>query len=212
MVTVIPFIYNEQEEDFCSNTYLIKDNSNNCVVVDPGRGNDKLGDYIEKNKLNLKAVLLTHTHIDHMRGVERLIKRFNCKLFVGFDDEIGLTDERYNCANIFRETLIISAKAETISDNDVLDLLEEEIKVIYTPFHTRGSVCYYLSNSKMLFSGDTLFKKVIGRTDLFSSTRAFLRSSLAKLKELPDDVKVYPGHEQFTTIGYEKVNNLFLNR
>ena len=211
MITVIPFLY-EDIDDLKANTYLIKDNKNNAIVIDPGVDNDKLGDYIVRNKLKLKAVLLTHAHVDHMRGVDRLVQRFNCQLYVGFDDEIGLTDEDYNCAKYLKEKLVISSKANTVADNEILNILKEDIKVIYTPFHTKGSVCYYLSNSGLLFSGDTLFKNVIGRIDLFSSDRKPLRDSLGKLKILPENVKVYPGHGEFTTIGYEKVNNLFLNR
>ena len=211
MVEVIPFLY-EDIDELKANTYLIKDNKKKCVVVDPGVNNDKLGDYIQKNKLSLEAILLTHTHVDHMRGINRLINRFNCKLYVGFDDEIGLTDEEYNCALELDEHCVVNAKGITVSDNETLDILNEEIKVIYTPFHTRGSVCYYFSNSALLFTGDTLFKNVIGRTDLKSSTRAPMRDSLAKLRILPENVKVFPGHGEFTTIGIEKVRNLFLNR
>ena len=105
MLTVIPFLY-EDIDDLKANTYLIKDNKK-CVVVDPGINNDKLGNYIEKNKLSLEAILLTHAHTDHMRGIDRLVNRFGCKLYVGFEDEIGLTlkegiiiiseDNNYKC-------------------------------------------------------------------------------------------------------------------
>ena len=211
MIEVIPFLY-EDIDELKANTYLIKDNKKKCVVVDPGVDNDKLGDYIQRNKLQLEAILLTHTHVDHMRGIDRLVDRFKCDLYVGFDDEIGLTDEEYNCASELDERLVIRAKAKTVADNEVLKILNEDIKVIYTPFHTRGSVCYYLSNSGLLFTGDTLFKMVIGRTDLKSSCRGTIRESLAKLRVLPDEVKIYPGHGDFTTMGFEKVKNLFLNR
>lgn len=210
MLTVIPFLY-EDIDDLKANTYLIKDNRK-CVVIDPGVDNDKLGNYIEKNKLSLEAILLTHAHIDHMRGVDRLVNRFRCKLYVGFDDEIGLTDEDYNCAKFLSESLIVNAKAITVGDNEIIKIFKEDIEVIYTPFHSKGSVCYYFSNSAMLFSGDTLFKNVVGRTDLYSSIRKSMRESLAKLRILPENVKVYPGHGEFTTIGIEKVKNLFLNR
>lgn len=211
MVAVVPFLY-EDIDDLKANTYLIKDNKNCAVVIDPGVDNDKLGDYIQRNKLKLKAILLTHAHVDHMRGVDRLVQRFKCQLYVGFDDEIGLTDEEYNCASYLNEKLVIKAKANTVCDNEILKILKEDIKVIYTPFHSKGSVCYYFSNSSILFSGDTLFKNVIGRTDLISSDRKMIRDSLAKLRTLPLDVKVYPGHGEFTTMAIEKVNNLFLNR
>lgn len=210
MLTVVPFIYDDRD-DLKANTYIIKDNKK-CVVVDPSADNDNLGNYIERNGLVLEAILLTHSHIDHMRGVNRLIARFNPDLYIGFDDEIGLTDQDYNCAKIMNEYCVINKKPITVSDNEIIKIFDEDIKVIYTPFHTKGAVCYYFSNSKLLFSGDTLFKGVIGRTDLPSSTRAPLRESLAKLKLIPDDVKVYPGHEGFTTMKEEKVKNIFLNR
>lgn len=211
MIEVIPFIHNDTDDLIC-HTYLIKDNKGECIVVDPGASSDGLLNHLKNKSLTLKAVFLTHAHVDHMRGVDKLVNFFRCPLYVGFDDEIGLTDEEYNCAKYLNEKLVVETKATTVCDNEKLNFLGEEITVIYTPFHTRGSVCYYLSNSGFLFSGDTLFKNIIGRTDLISSTRKSLRDSLEKLKKIPDDVKVYPGHGEFTTIGREKKFNLFLNR
>lgn len=211
MLTLIPFIYKD-DDDIVANTYLLIDSSKRCVVIDPGKDNNNLLDYINNHNYSLVGVLLTHSHVDHMRGVNRLLSTHKCPLFVGFDDEIGLTDQEYNCGKYLNENIVIKAKANTVSDNEIIDIFEEKIKVIYTPFHTRGSVCYYFSNSELLFSGDTLFKGTIGRTDLSSSTRKPLKESLEKFKSLPDEVKVYPGHGYFRDIGFEKKNNPFLNR
>lgn len=207
MVKVIPFIYDDID-DLCANTYLVYDENNDCIVIDPSAKSTKLGDFIVKNNYNLKGILLTHTHFDHIRGVDILAKRFKCKLYVGFDDTIGLTDTNYNAsrgANIIAET-----EPFPIADKEELCLIKEKVEVIYTPFHTLGSCCFYFKESKMLFSGDTLFKHGIGRTDLVSSNKRLIRPSLAKLGELPDDVKVYPGHGEFTTLGIEKTTNLFI--
>ena len=209
MLEVIPFLY-EDIDELKANTYLIKDNKKKCVVVDPGVDNDKLGDYIKKNKLSLQAVLLTHAHVDHMRGVDRLVDRFKCDLYIGFDDEIGLTDEEYNCAVELDESLIIRAKAKTVADNEILKILSEDIKVIYTPFHTRGSVCYYFINNKLLFSGDTLFKMSVGRDDLPGAIPSKRRESLEKIKKLLEETKIYPGHGPNTVLKTELELNHFL--
>ena len=206
---VIPFIY-EDIDDLFANTYLLIDN-NDCVVIDPGRDYRGIVDYINKNQLKLKAILLTHGHYDHMRGVNILLKEFSCPLYIGFFDEDRLTDTYKNLSTLFSdEKVVISQKAITVSDNEVLSLLSEPIKVIETPFHTKGSVCYYLKDSGLLFSGDTLFKGSIGRDDLPDAVPSKKRTSLAKLMLLPDNTKVFPGHGNSTTIGEEKKYNPFV--
>lgn len=206
---VIPFIY-EDIDDLFANTYLLIDN-NDCVVIDPGRDYRGIVDYINKNQFKLKAILLTHGHYDHMRGVNILLKEFSCPLYIGFFDEDQLTDTYKNLSTLFSdEKVVISQKAITVSDNEVLLLLSEQIKVIEAPFHTKGSVCYYLKDSGLLFSGDTLFKGSIGRDDLPDAVPSKKRTSLAKLMLLPDNTKVFPGHGNSTTIGEEKKYNPFV--
>lgn len=207
MLKVVPFIYDDKD-DLCANTYLVFDDNKNCIVIDPSVATSKLGDYIKKNKLKLKAIVLTHTHFDHMRGVDILANRYRCKLFVGVDDIIGLTDTTYNCSK--SDNIYVETEAYPIAEKEELFLLNEKFEVIYTPFHTMGSLCLYFKDSKIIFTGDTLFKHGIGRSDLESSNKRLIRDSLAKLKSLPDDVKVYPGHGEFTTIGDEKNVNLFI--
>lgn len=206
---VIPFIY-EDIDDLFANTYVLIDNSD-CVVIDPGRDYRGIVDYINKNQLSLKAVLLTHGHFDHMRGVNILLEEFDSPLYIGFFDEDRLTDSYKNLSGLFsNEEVVISRKAITISDNETILLLNEPIKVIETPFHTKGSVCYYLKDSGFLFSGDTLFKGSIGRDDLPGAEPSKKKSSLAKLMTLPDNTKVFPGHGGSSTIGDEKKYNPFV--
>lgn len=207
---VIPFIY-EDIDDLCANTYLLIDGSD-CLVVDPSRDYHGLVDYINKNHLNLKAILLTHGHFDHMRGVNILVNTYDVPVLIGFNDEECLRDGRKNLSSYFGEkTIVISKKANTVVEGETISLLSEPIKVIDTPFHTIGSVCYYLKDSKILFSGDTLFKGSIGRDDLPRADTKKKRDSLAKLLSLPEDTKVFPGHGKMTTIGDEKKYNPFVN-
>ena len=210
-MTVIPFIYHD-EDDLMSNTYLIIDNKKNCVVIDPSSPNDGLVNYIKKNELICKAVLLTHAHFDHMRGVDKIVQEFSRPLYVGFDDMPGLYDMYLNCSELCGTEVALSSKGTPVSDNDILHLLDEDIKVIYTPYHTIGSVSYYLEKSSIIFTGDSLSNGCIGRSDLPTSNRKLIESSLAKLSRLPDDVKVYPGHGRFTSIREERMLNTFVKQ
>lgn len=200
---IIPFYYNDID-DLCANTYVLIDNSNRCVVIDPSKEYDGLVNYIKKNELRLKGVLLTHSHVDHFRGAELLIKTFNVPLYVGFYDATGLKDPILNCSIMLGQNKVINIEPVTISEADTLTLLDEPINVIDTPYHTCGAVCYYLKESKVLFSGDSLFFKSIGRSDLPTSDRKKFATSLEKILSLPEDTKVYAGHGPSTIIKNEK--------
>ena len=208
---VIPFIYDDYDDLF-ANTYLLVDDSLACVVIDPSKKYDGIINYIEKNSLHLKAVLLTHGHFDHMRGVDLLIEKYQVPLYISFYDEGCLKDTKKNLSYYMsRESMVVASQAITVSDKEVLHILQEDIEVIHTPYHTEGCVCYYLKDSKILFSGDTLFRFSIGRDDFPNSSPKDKKASLNKLMALPDDVKVYPGHGSFTKIGEERRNNPFVN-
>lgn len=207
MIKVIPFIYNNDADELLANTYLLIDDASNCVVVDPSKNNDNIKNYIIKNNLDIKAVLLTHAHFDHFKGAEILTNQFKIPLFVDAEDEFMLRDIDYNCSSYMETPVIFSGKTEFLPRNGVLKLLNDEIKVIKTPYHTKGSVCFYLEKEKILISGDFLFKSGIGRDDLPNNASKMLNLSLNNVFALPDDVKVYPGHGPSTQIGIER--NLF---
>ena len=208
---VIPFIYDDYDDLF-ANTYILVDDSLSCLVIDPSRKYEGIINYIEKSGLTLKGVLLTHGHFDHMRGVDLLIEKYRVPLYIGFYDEDCLKDPKKNLSYYMgMEMMVVNSPAITVSDKEILHLLNEDIEVIYTPFHTIGCVCYYLKDSKILFSGDTLFRFSIGRDDFPNSSPKDKRASLNKLMALPEDVKVYPGHGAFTKIGEERRNNPFVN-
>lgn len=208
---VIPFIY-EDIDDVVANCYVIINEKNNCVVVDPSVDYDGVINFIKKNNLVCRGVLLTHAHFDHMRGVDRTCKQLNAKLYVGFDDIPALTNARLNGPCMDGCGVVISTIPESICDNQILHLLDEDIKVIYTPYHTVGSVSYYLEKSGMVFTGDSLFKMSVGRDDFPTSKHSLQRDSISKLMRLPDNVKVYPGHGRFTSIGDERMLNPFVKQ
>ena len=125
MIQVIPFIYEDRDELY-ANTYVLIDESKQCVIIDPAKDYDGLVNYVKKNNLTPKGILLTHGHADHIRGVDRLVVAFNIPVYIGFDDLDKLTDSYLNCAEFLGEEVIVKAKAETVADKDVLHLLNED--------------------------------------------------------------------------------------
>ena len=209
MVKVVPFIYDSLDELY-ANTYVLIDEDKNCVVVDPAKNNESLVNYIKKNNLSLNAVLLTHGHVDHMRGVDPLIDAFNVPLYIGFDDEDKLKDTYANCSLFLNENVIVKAKATTIADQEVLHLLNEDIICIHTPYHTAGSMCFYLKDSNLLLTGDFILPHAIGRSDLPSAMPKELNRSMAKIMALPKSVKIYGGHGEFSSLEKEQSLNPFV--
>lgn len=206
---IIPFYYDDYDDLF-ANTYVLIDANNQCLVIDPSKQYDGIINYIKKNKLTMKGVLLTHGHFDHIRGVDLLVNEFKCSLFIGFDEIDFLTNPQLNCSRYMSEDYVVTAKAITVSDGEILKLLDEEITCISTPYHTIGSMCYHVPSSNVLFTGDFLFKGSVGRSDLPTGSPKTLKTSMEKLLKLPDNTKIYPGHGPSSSIKEEKVHNPFL--
>ena len=202
------FTYNDID-DLNANTYVVI-NEGEAIVIDPSIDDDKVGDFLIKNNLKPLMVLLTHGHFDHIRGVDKLTKRFSIPIYIHFDDEKLLIDDSLNCSYFEESPIIVKTKPITLSGGEELNILGDTLKVIHTPFHTEGSVCYYFLNNKLLFSGDTLFAGSVGRDDLPTSNRRKRNNSLSKLKSLPKECKIYPGHGPNTSLNKELLLNHFL--
>ena len=194
-----------EQKGFTANCYIIK-NKNFTAVIDPGI-------YYEKAVLELKKadnayILLTHCHFDHILGVKKIKEETNATIFISEQDKDGLKDSRLSLASEVRQAQHSVEADELIYDNTLIPFYDTDIKVISTPGHTKGSVCFLIKDK--LFSGDTLFSGSIGRTDFPTGDYGEIKESLKKLTKLNENIVVYPGHGEATTIKDEKNFNPFL--
>ena len=204
MLKVVPFCYNNDPDELLSNTFIVIDSDNSCLVVDPSKDNDNIKNYIIKNELNLKAVLLTHGHYDHFSGAKRLLDHFKVDLYVSFDDEPMLNNPEWNCSMYISDPYSLDVKAKNYPQDGVLSLLNEDIEVIPVPFHTLGSVTLFLKSANIALTGDFMFAGCLGRCDLPNNAARKMNDSLDTIFKLDDSVKIYPGHGGFSTIGVER--------
>ncbi|MGI6714353.1 MAG: MBL fold metallo-hydrolase [Bacilli bacterium] len=188
-----------------SNLYLIKVGPHQVVIIDPSDLGEKMLAYLAEHQLTPVAVLLTHGHFDHVRGVKRLIEQYRLPVYVGQGEKDYLHDHLFMRGNY--EEIAQSGNLHFVEDGQRLTFGHQEFLVITTPFHSMGSVCYYLEKEGIIFTGDTLFKGTIGRTDIFGSDPTLIKASLNKLRNLPETTVVYPGHGESTTIKDEKNHN-----
>lgn len=193
------------------NTYFaIEDNTNYAIIVDPGDDGDKLISIIEKENINLRYIVLTHAHFDHIGACEKIRQKFNVPIVICAGEEVLLGNSKNNLSNMIGKTIEIKEDI-VLKDNDIFKFGEKlYFNVIKTPGHTPGGMCIYFKEDNILFSGDTLFYGSVGRTDFPYGNSSDLIKSLEKLKQLPDDTVVYPGHGDKTTIGIEKNINPYM--
>jgi len=186
-----------------ANNYLLTD-GNEAVLIDCSEVKQEILDEL-KDK-TLKYILLTHGHFDHVLGVNGMKECTGAKVLVHKDD-ISRMEESANIMQTFGVIGVETPKADDyINDNDLLKFGDTEIKIIHTPGHTEGCVCYLIDGK--LFSGDTLFRDSVGRCDLPGGNFSKLSDSIKNiLFKLDDNIVVYPGHGPETTIGYEKKYN-----
>ncbi len=192
-----------------NNTYILRDEATNEIaVIDPSADSDELLAYIDENGKNLKYILLTHGHFDHIGGVAQLTQRYNPQVCISADEVELLNTSALNGSMMHRLNIEEIKVDVELLDNDVLYLGDNEIKFITTPGHTAGSGCFIIG--KWLFTGDTLFCQSIGRTDFPTSSFADMKKSLKKLKDLDGDYTVYPGHDIFSRLSTEREYNPYM--
>ncbi len=181
-----------------------------CVLIDPADSQDEISRMIDESGCSLKGILLTHGHFDHIMAADAVRDKYGVKVYASCDEKNTLEQPHINLGEAYG--LKLSVKADVWhKDGEILKLAGFDIEALHTPGHTEGGSCYYVREIGVLFSGDTLFCGSVGRTDFpGGSMSEIVRSIKEKVMVLPDDTKVYPGHGEGTSVGYERVNNPFL--
>ena len=189
--------------------FLYLEGGKDCIVVDPADQGGNIYKALTKNGFEVKAILLTHGHYDHIWGTKELRELSGAKLYALEGEKKLLSNARVNVSAQTGRPYTVEAD-EYFQDGDERTFAGMRFRVIATPGHTEGSCCYYFPDAGFLVSGDTLFQESVGRTDLpTGSMSQLIRSIREKLFLLPEETKVYPGHGDSTTIGLEKQYNPF---
>lgn len=195
-----------------TNCYLLyRENSRKAILFDPAANAEKIEEILVQLGLEPEAILLTHGHFDHIMAVNQLKETYDLKVYA-HEEEAEITESpSMNLSNQLGMDSYILKVDQTVRDGEILELAGFSLEVLHTPGHTVGSVCYYIKEDGILFSGDTLFAGSVGRSDFPTGNSATLiRSIQKKLAVLPDSTLVFPGHGEQTEIGYEKQHNPYL--
>ena len=212
MLKVKKFTFNP----FSENTYVISDKLKNSVIIDPGcyykAEQDELERYILNNNLNLKSILHTHSHLDHMFGTAYLAEKYDLDLWISKEDLVTYQSYEKVCEGYDIPISFKSSPSPKFFDlNNSFSIEGIKFEILFVPGHSPGHVAFYNKENKFLINGDCLFESSIGRTDLPGGNHQQLISSIKnEIFQLPDETIVYCGHGNETTIKMEKSSNPFL--
>lgn len=212
MLNIKKFVFNP----FQINTYIISNSlTNQAFIIDAGNYTDNenalLLNYIEKEKLKIEGILITHGHIDHILGLNFIQNKITQKIYLNFADRT-LYDAVDEYADMFELVTTKPPKpVYNLNDFNSIFLGDEECLIKHTPGHSPGGSVFIFPTHKCVFSGDTIFFESIGRTDLPGGNLLTLLNSIQdEILSLPRDFELFPGHGDKTTVGYERLNNPFL--
>ena len=193
-----------------NNYLLIDEKTKEAVLIDCTQECEDIENTLKEYNATLKYILLTHGHFDHILGINGFKHKYSdCKVLVHEGDKMLMDKVEEFVKSFGINEAQIQEIDGYVEDNQIIKFGENEIKVIHTPGHTKGGVCYLIGDK--LFSGDTLFYESVGRTDLPDGHFGQIKSSIEeRLFKLDDNIQVYAGHGPSTTIGHEKINNKFL--
>lgn len=200
------------------NCYVVGDDSGECVVVDCGAWYEPerqaVLQCIRSNGWTPKHLLCTHGHVDHNFGIDTLYEAYGLQPEVHADDAYYMNDLNGWAVQFigYRPENTYPAIGRLLADGDTVSFGHHTLQVIHTPGHSRGSVCFYMADEHLLLTGDTLFRRSIGRTDLHGGSMMQIIQSLRQLSQLPDETQILPGHGPGSTMGDELRTNPFLDR
>lgn len=211
MINIQGFTFNPFEE----NTYILYDETKECVIIDPGCYNtherEELADFIKSEELKPVKLLNTHCHIDHVLGNSFVAKKYNLQLEIHKED-LEVLHSLPQVSHLYGLNAEESLEPTVfLNEGDSIRFGNSSLEILFTPGHSPGSICFVTPQDKFIIGGDVLFYNSIGRTDLPGGDHETLLASIRKkLFVLDDDFTVFPGHGGETTIGFEKKNNPFL--
>ncbi len=195
---------------FCdTNCYIVASNEGNAALIDAPDDAEYILEQLDVYGLTLKMILLTHGHFDHIGAAADLQQQTGCEVYIHTDDLFMVKDTEASKGGFPGIGNIKSVEnVIPVTEDMVIKLDEIEFDVLHTPGHTPGSVCYITGN--VMFSGDTLFARSIGRTDMPGGDMDKMEQSLLKIKDLGGDLTIYPGHMNITSLETEKRVNIYL--
>ncbi|MBC8588683.1 MBL fold metallo-hydrolase [Tissierellaceae bacterium BX21] len=195
---------------YAANCYIVfSEKTRSGIVIDPGGDVDDIVSNLDKNNIHVKYIVLTHGHGDHIGGVKELKEKLNVPVVIHKEDAEMLEDASLNLSSTMAMGEIEITPDKTVEDGDTLVFGELKGRIIHTPGHTMGGMCLLVEEN--LFCGDTLFKGSVGRSDLYGGNHGILMNSIKeKILTLPDNIMLYPGHGEPTTVGEQRATNPFL--
>lgn len=199
---------------FSENTYIVFNENKNAFIIDPGDfsevENNILNQFIIDNELKVQNILLTHAHIDHVLGLQKAFDKYKVPILM-HELEKEILDRNPMDANRFGFFFKpFEGEISYLNENEIISLDDYEFQILHVPGHSPGHIAFYSEAQKFIISGDVLFEGSIGRTDLYKGDpQELLKSIREKLFVLEDETKVYNGHGNPTTVGFEKSYNPF---
>ena len=190
---------------FATNTYLLFENGQ-CLIIDPAGKAQKIADKIGDNQV--LAILLTHGHFDHIKSVDALYKLYHCPIYLSLEDFELVDPKNAKIKNCYMNlTASISSPLKAFNEGNY-QIGPFKFEVVATPGHTKGSIIMVFD--EMIFSGDTLFKDSVGRTDLYGGSESDLKQSIKIFKQFNHNYIIYPGHDEITSLEEELNHNEYL--
>lgn len=199
---------------FSENTYLIFNENKKGYLIDPGNWNETetevLENFIKENKIIIQNILLTHAHIDHVLGLQWAFDTYEVAVKMHQEEKEILDRNPMSARNYGFDFKPFEGEIEYLKEGDSVFLGEDELKILFVPGHSPGSIAFYNKSQNFVISGDALFQGSIGRTDLYRGNHTQLLESIrTQLFTLPEETQVYSGHGNATQIGFEKKHNPF---